>query len=345
MKHILLFAEDPGAFNYIAPILTSLGKKHRLSLVCDGIARTKATARGLPLISWDEKEAVTVFLARIQPDCILVGTAENKSTRGFALLKEAKVPTVGYIDANMNAAARFSGGTENPLANAPNFLFVPDNFLRTDFIQLGFNDKNIFVCGHPHFDFVQEWGKLNGNKLKPEGKKRILFVSEGSARTYEGSRSVQRDFFTSFHAGRTEAALEIFFQVIRPHRANFLLRFRPHPKDELDDFSHFIPFFDEVDKNPSSLDSILESELVIGTTSMVISEAAILGVPTICIIMSEEEKNWLPSIRGGATLTARSEEELVKCLEDKDKSKATNWNIKFGAQEAIGVALESILAR
>ena len=341
MRHLLFFAEDPGAFNYMFPLVQAGIPGFRISLVCEGIAREKALSHGLSLVPWDESEGASDFLQRLGINIIMVGTSENPHTRAFALIEQGNMPTVGFIDANMNSLSRFSGATLDPLAHAPEYLVVTDCFLQADFKKIGFSEDKIFVCGHPHFDFVKKFGEKK-KKHAPTEKRHLLFVSEGSARLYKESFLQGREYYSSDRLGRTEVALENVLAAIKPNREKYHLRFRLHPKDKREDFSEFISKVDEVDAISDSLVSIAESDVVVGTTSMVMTEAAILGVPTLCILMNAAEANWLPSIRGGLSLVARNPQELLAGLTAASPIKDISTVFSFGAADKIRAVLAKI---
>ena len=142
------------------------------------------------------------ILDDLAPNILLIGTSENPDSMGFKLVETArlkKIPTVGVIDAAMNAGYRFRGRSHSALAHAPDWLIVPDEWTKKLFIHLGYQAEKIAVCGNPHFDYVMDvaagLSKAGSpslrNLLLPgigKNQKAIVFVAEGAARA-EATRS------------------------------------------------------------------------------------------------------------------------------------------------------------
>jgi hypothetical protein len=315
---ILIFAEDPGAANYLSPLQLLLAeKKLSVHFLADGIAKEYFDRSSIKYSEINGMTAVEV-LHKVQPSLVLVGTAENPKTFSHELVtaaKKLKIKSAAVIDAMMNARNRFRGETTNELQYAPDFLFVPDEHTQREFVSLGVPSERIFISGHPHFDFVRlkKAGLLADQallrkKLFPEAhdKKVILFASEGAACLQKNGEAKDR---------RTETALEIFLESKRdlPQIYSVL---RLHPKDKEEYFSAYFPQLDQISSGGSPLEVLAASDIVIGLTSMLMTEAALLGKPTLSIVSCRAEQDWLPALRNGATMAASDAHEFRQKLHD-----------------------------
>lgn len=329
-----MFAEDPGAANFIAPLPDALRERGRRAVVlADGIARDYFRERRIPAQSPRTTGTVDQIIDALKPSLILTGTADNPETFGLALVHQARsagIASVGVVDAPMHAEYRFCGRTADALAYAPDWLLLPDEWTKEAFVALGFPANRTVVCGHPHYDYVLE----RGTQLAREGcaavRERVLpraaagrtvvvFVADGSARLERVSKAAVRQYSLDgrgLRVGRTELVLEEFLDAIPCAIPRPYLVLRPHPKDYPKDYSDYLDAFDYVDHESSPLDLVYSADLVVGATSASLAEAALLGRPTLSILPRAEEKEWLPSIRTGVTLYVTTRGELRAALAD-----------------------------
>ena len=66
---------------------------------------------------------------------------------------------------------------------------------------------------------------------------------------------------------------------------------RLHPKNNNEEFSDYYKEFDQISIKESAYEIIFFSDYVIGMTSMLMTEALIMGKPTFSILVKESEKN------------------------------------------------------
>jgi hypothetical protein len=86
---------------------------------------------------------------------------------------------------------------------------------------------------------------------------------------------------------------------------------RLHPKNTRDEFAAYLGEFDEVSAGGDPLALIHSADAVVGMTSMLLLEAALLGRPTLAIVPRAVERDWLPSIRAGVTRCATTRAEVA----------------------------------
>lgn len=324
MAKVLVFVEDPGAANYALPLLAPL----------DAILWTASPL--LPYLAARGVQPAQVLdgpIAELPPDVglLLVGTSENLQTAAHDLVRQAKergVPSVGMIDFPANAAARFRGVTDSPLAHAPDWLLVTDDGTARHYEDLGFPPNKIGRVGHPHFDTVlalrdkleQEGVAAVRRRLLPEvpeGQKLIVFLSEISGGLDPQQYRRSADYSLDGRGGRddrTGIVIEAFLDesailTPRPYR---LLRL--HPKNTRDEFGTLLDEFDGISQAGTPLEMVFACDLVCGMTTMLLYEAALLGRPTLAILPRAAEGAWLPTIAAGITPAAITRPALSRML-------------------------------
>ena len=332
--HVLMFVEDPGAANFIAPlpaVLAELG--WHVTVLAAGLAKNYLEDRHVDIQVVDSSMAAEQILSTINPRMLIAGTAENKDTFGLTLISAARasgIITIGIIDRVTNAHYRFRGWSDAPLTYAPDWLLVPDEWTKQAFIVLGFPETHTVVCGHPHYDYVMDMARRfkqvsRGDfrhRLLPgvkDGQKAVVFVTESSARVKRFSPPpVQEYTFTGREkkTGRTEIMLEEFLDAVQSINPQPYLILRLHPKDAPVDYSSYLDEFDQVDSGGSPLELLYAADLVVGMTSMLLLEAALMGRPTLSIVPRLIEKEWLPSIRMGVTPCVTTRKQLRSALAD-----------------------------
>lgn len=324
---ILIFVEDPGAAQCIVGLPQTLAERGLSSrIMAAGIARQWLMDRGVAFTAWTEHQAEAM------PDfgVMLVGTAENVRTPGLALIDEARRrgrPSVAVVDAAMNASWRFRGESDNPVCHAPDYVLVPDPETARVFTCLGLPSECILPCGHPHYDFVLQAGERLSQEGRQAVRRRIipgarehsklaLYVCEGAAGTEKGQTAYTVPSLRDGRfLGRTEAGLELFLEALSRIPSRPLAMVRPHPKDSPEAYSAFASELDSMAAVGDPLEAVFAADVVVGQTSMLLTEAALLGRPVISLPARPEEAAWLPPVRAGAATVATSVAEAASALE------------------------------
>jgi len=332
---ILIFAEDPGAAHYAAPLAAALAAQGWQAVVyAAGLAGKVLRQRHIPFVPVDGSMTPRSILAQVRPRCLLTGTSENPDSLGLHLIHEAQrygIRTAAFIDAGMNAAYRFRGRREEPLAHAPDWILVPDEWTKNEFIRAGASPDRTLVCGHPHYDYVLNLSRTWTAKEREQMRERLLpglqeqqpvvvFVSEGSERLSLLSAPPSPSEYTmqgrGKSTGRTEIIIEEFLAAVQtlPQRPCLVLRL--HPKDHADDFQAYGAEFDHIDQASPPLELVFCADLVVGMTSMLLLEAALLGRRTLAIVPRPAERDWLPTVRQGVTPCVTNRSDLAMTLAD-----------------------------
>lgn len=332
-RGILIFAEDPGALNLFAELPRALAVRGvEATFLATGHARAVLKAAGAPHVALRRGRTARSVLEEFQPALCLTGTSSDERTLGLRLVeacRERGIPTVGAVDASMNAGRRFAGPRpDEPLRFAPDELLVIDEPTARAFEALGYPRGRITVCGHPLFDRVLDAREAFIREGKPAVRRRALppalmtrtvvtFVSEGSSRVmrWEGKagESTWMRGWTGRN-GRTELAFETLEPAIRRTLPRAGILFRLHPKDVRSDFEAYAEKVAGFSAGGNPLEAMFASDLVVGTTSMLMAEAALLGVPVLCLVNQRTERAWLPVIGGDDACFASSAAGLDAAL-------------------------------
>lgn len=311
---VLMFAEDPGAFAYLEGVEAALRQ--------EGFDVVSAPPTS------DDADGV---IDRAQPAAVLVGTSENLDSFAFGLTERAKarrIPTFGAVDSAANAAFRFRGRSAEAFAHAPDHLLVPDAATRGAFVAHGFAPEAITVTGHPRLaEIARLRAHMNEEDRRaararhfPAAGKRpvIVFVSELS--TGLGDDPFRRtDAYTldgtSGSDARTEIVAEEMLRAARALPSDPWLVLRLHPKQDPDDIARLAAGFDQVSRGGPGLEAVAGADLVTGMTSVLLAEAAVLGLPVLAIVPDPAERAWLGDMAGSIACVASRpdlEEALAK---------------------------------
>lgn len=338
---ILMFAEDPGAANFLAPLDPMIRKAgwNGVTLAV-GLAADIFSRRGVSHLNpGNDNNRSGSLLAELKPRLVLAGTASNPDTLGLQLIAYAKnnsMTTVAAVDAAMNAELRFCGRTQNPLAYAPDWLLVPDTAVADIYVRLGMPAARVVACGNPHHDFVitrgNDWRKNDRRAARkrifpdaPESARIVVFVSEGSARVMRnvaGEPVAGNDRGPGASAGRSEIALQMLLDALGGSADKPYLVLRIHPKDRPADYAQFAGAIDLLNADGDPLETVCAADLAVGTTSMLVTESALVGRPVIAIVPEPAEDCWLPLIGLGVIPVARTARDVARLVGEKLQSGA-----------------------
>ncbi len=335
MADVLIFVEDPGPALYAAPIPKALSEKGWQSIIyAAGLARDALGQRNIPFVPADARSTAAGLIHEVKPKVLLTGTSENPDSLGLQLIlaaREAGIPTAAFIDAGVNAPFRFRGRQEQPLAYAPEWIIVPDEWAKNEYVRIGATPERTIVCGHPQYDHVlalsRTWTASNleafRRRLLPglaTGQKVVIFVSEGSERVPLLSPIPSVDEYSlkgrGGRTGRTEIVIEEFLMATETLFERPYLVLRLHPKDRPDDFLAYGADFDHMDHGSPPLELVFCADLVVGLTSMLLLEAVLLGKQTLSIVPRAAEREWLPTVRHGVTPCVMDRTGVARALQE-----------------------------
>jgi hypothetical protein len=326
----LLFARDPGAANYIAPVARHLDLRGwDVHLFAEANAKEVLARADVP--HQPRPSVAEPTLEELKPSVVVAGTDQQPASWAFELTAEANashIPTVGIVDAYMMADARFRGTTNDPLAHAPDHLIVPDAGTARAYSALGFPAEAIHVCGHPHYDEVRTRGESLADRDRQRLRERLLpeqpstrpvvtFLAEPSPS--EGPFRMRRSPAYSLEGwgdrdDRTAIVLETYLDGLSSLDSQPATVLRLHPKNDRMEFSRYEDHLQGISEDDPVLPLLHASDVVVGMTSTALVEAAILGCRTLSILPREEESAWCPAVRQGYTPCVTQPSQVQEAL-------------------------------
>ena len=333
-SNILMFVEDPGAANYLMGLPPHFTKQGLTThLVSAGNATGYLHERG---IAAEDFTSSLLYPSPRSPSdyrIALIGTSENPDSPGLQLIKQCRsigICSVGVVDAYANAAYRFRGRAQNALAYAPDWLIVPDSTTQDAFCSLGFPVDHILIGGHPHYDTIRaERDRLSQGerailrqKWFPDAAPErpvLVFAAEISTGFAPAEFRRAPDYTLQgwgLNHGRTEIVLEEFIDAVASLQPLPYLVLRLHPKNTQEEFARYNDAFDKFSQGGVPLEMIYAADAIVGMTSMLLLEAALLDRPTLSILPRVCEREWLPSIRAGLTPCATTRPETHNLMHD-----------------------------
>lgn len=322
----MLFAEDPGAWKFFLPLVNELKKtnQHRclfLSGKAAELARTqKISFKKLDLKNLNKQG----FFEKA-----IIGTSENKKSQGFKLIQwcqNNKIPSIGLVDSPINAKFRFRGISRNPLKFMPDKIVVPEERTKKEFIKLGYPKNRIAVILPKLLKqillFNQTTKRPKKKQIKvPRNHFVITFASEPNTGLNLKALIRSKKYFFKGHGNskkRTVIALQEIIETIKKIKNQVSIKIycilRLHPKEKKSSQKKYAKYFDFISQKQAPADIIKISNLIIGMTSMFLQEACFYQIPVISILISQQEKHWLPKITQKKIMYVSSKKKLEETL-------------------------------
>lgn len=301
---IVLYCEDPGAANF----MVGLPARLRRSGLAARLFATEAAAEFL-VRRGETAEALTPDVLE-GAGLLAVGTSENPDSPGLPLIAEARrrgIPSVGIVDSDVNARFRFRGRGDHPLAFAPDWLAVPDGTTAAAYRDLGFPAARLGLCGYPHFDRaavarrrLDEKGRaaVRAEMLPAAGTRPIVvFLAEQPFSLDPGTPvDAEPSAFPGDKRRRVEAVLDVVLGTTEGMASRPFIALRLHPKNSRGEFADFEQRLDLVSAGGDPLPLLYCADVVVGLTTTLLAEAAILGRPVLPVAARAEDKAWMPGL-------------------------------------------------
>lgn len=262
MAKVMFFANDPGGANAILPLIEPLRKEHDVYVFAKGLALKKTEKA---------EELQNDSLKSIMPDFLITGTSANDKTEKF-LWKEAKnlnIKSMAILDHWLNYGIRFSKYGLNEMSKfdkkcdfLPNFIIVMDEFAKQEMINDGVPEYIIYTFGNPHFENIINLSKNVKNvrfKFARDDEFLITFASE--------------PYTEDYGKGKEKIVLEDLIEFTQDKKVKIVIKL--HPKEDISKYTEYKNVI--LDKNTSSIDIIMASDLIVSMTSMFLIEAMILN--------------------------------------------------------------------
>mgnify|MGYP000172617298 CR=1 FL=1 len=327
---ILLYADDPGGVNYLAPLADALLAERISCQFQVAPELTNYTAdRYIKCVVRDGNLNAADILANVE--LVIVGTSENPDCFAHNLVAAARtinIPSLGVVDMKVNADRRFRGRGVDPLKHVPDWLAVSDDSTADAYIAIGFPSNRLLVCGHPHYDEVRErrnqfqarnpaLQRQAAFPMAPANRPIWLFLAEGID-LLNPSVSFRDSDYTLFGRGGSDFRSVIVLEEILDAAAQLNPRpwvaLRLHPKNREEDFASLAPELGMISRKGDPLPLVWAADLVLGMTTMLLVETYLLGRPHLSILPRSSERNWLSTLEQGLTKTVCSRGDLLEIL-------------------------------
>lgn len=362
---LLVFVEDPGAVNYVVPVLPLLERSDwTLKMVASGPALSYLADQDIIADALEPDCDLVQFLECVRPGLLLVGTSENQNSPALSLVVAARrlgIISIGVIDGPANAEYRFKGRGQLPLEFAPDWLLLPDDWTARQYESLGYSRHRMAVCGHPFYDAVREQGakilsEERGSIRRrllpdaPRDQRTVVFLTERS----DGLdiSSLRRSSAYTLHGRggtdhRTKIVIEEFLDAANALEHRPYLVLRVHPKDDTGEYSDYFDEFDWISDGGQPLPLVCAVDLVVGMSTSLLVEAAILGTNTLSILPHDGERDWIATVRNGITPCATERAALRRLLPEvlenpRHQNEEIDRIIPLGARQRVVDALSRL---
>ncbi|WP_028535924.1 hypothetical protein [Paludibacterium yongneupense] len=355
---ILLYADDPGAANYLSPLPAALQAQGLQSeFWIDPALGSYCADRGIVArIRGSNESAEDMLVGKM---AAVLGSSEDADCFGHrltSLARRRQIPTLGVVDMCVNAENRFRGGSRDALKHVPDWLVLPDVYCRDAFFKLGFPSDRMLVYGHPHYDHIRarkrgfdEQGRAALRREHfpdaPSGRQIWMFLAEGVDRL-DPACSYRSEAYTLHGRGDTDFRAAIVLEEVIDVAAGMTPRpwivLRPHPKSDLSDFDVCAAGIDEFRTGGDPLPLLCASDRVIGMTTMLLLEAYLLGCPALSVLPRECEREWLATLKSGLTPVAQTREQLGDLL--SGSSASHSWR-EYSELDVLPVGAAGRIAR
>ena len=320
---IAVHLEDPGAANFALPVLNAVqADGFEFDLFAEGACLGQVRQAGLIFAG------VGANMPDLgSPAALVVGTSENPTSTAHRLVataRKAGILTIGLIDCRPNADRRFRGVAQDPLTHAPDWLLVPDEATRDAYQELGFASDRIAVVGHPHYDAVasattdlEAVGRRAMRRRHfpsaPDDHLVVVFLAERSDGLDPADFHRSDDYsLTGWRDDdrRTHVVLQEVLDAFRRLDDPLHTVLRLHPKNAAAEFAAYGDRIGQMSRAEPALEMVYGADLVVGMSTMLLAEAALVGTPAVSVLPRAGERRWLPPVVG-AQLPCVWERDLI----------------------------------
>lgn len=301
--NVLVYAHEVGSANAIAPVIRGLKDDASISVevFASGKAHQKFRESTIDHKHFDlsslgdlDSDARTM-LHKFSPHVLLLGAAGDGFARSLVKAGiEIGVPSVTLLDMWSNYSERFTD-LETGEVNLPTRIAVMDKLAHDESVNEGIPKDRLAITGQPHLEYLascrfdqslvdraailrKSW--LIGSEA-PKATKIVLFASEAFAKDFGPG--------TPQYRGYTEhEALEGVASAVKALCGNhsdciMSIVVKLHPEEDIKTFRVGPSAWEvgiSITANAPAWESVMAADIVVGMSSMLLMEAAILGRPT-----------------------------------------------------------------
>lgn len=303
------FVEDPGSANFFVGLSDALADGGvGFDLTAADPALAYLGARGVHPRPWAGDAEIASALCG--SDLVLVGTSENRESPAFALIDAARrhgVPSVAIVDAPSSIAERFRMSEDGAGGCRPDYVVSAQNEACETIEALGIATRDVCLVRHPYLDALEKVGAELATEDRDElrtglfgdaaaGKRIVVFLCEIS------DGLVSSDFLRSpdytLQGGgdsdkRTHIVLDEVLDALQPDREDVFLVLRLHPKDTAKEYEAYAGRADWISQAEDPLRVVGLADAVVGMTTNLLTEAAVLGTPVLSVVPRPMERDWV----------------------------------------------------
>lgn len=290
-RSVLGVMADLGGAEAVVPVLTALRDRgDRVTVLAAEPGGTRARGAGFPVRAIDRalsRERADRLLTGARPRAVITGTSWGPDRPELAVLRaaaERDIPSVAVLDFWSNYRRRFEGATG--VLVLPDLIAVMDEAARRGIAAAGVPNGGAVVTGQPHFDDLLRPNPAGGAGGPPARRERlglasdamvVLFVSQPLTSLYGPSLGFsESDVLELVRDGLARAVL--------PAGRTPVLAVRPHPRDSLaPEALRVAPVAAIAASRGAAIDWVRAADLVVGISSAVLVQAALLGVRALSI--------------------------------------------------------------
>ncbi|WP_348657798.1 hypothetical protein [uncultured Thalassospira sp.] len=307
-KNTLFYFDDPGVANFAGPefIMSPVSQKVFPATFCgpQHVCRYLWNTKGLDCIRVTEQTDFSSLLSRFSR--LVLGTGENVAgvlPKIFESALKLGLEMVALVDAPTSLRERFGCFGRDVIPNLSSVLY--SDFSCTDhLLSFGFSEEQLQLVRNPQLDYVENFVQrrrqirgLSGSPIRKLPHKKILFVSEISDGLDPSDFKKNPAYTLTGHCEqttlRTLVVLEEVILALKRIEQRYSLVVRLHPKDKAENYSSVESEVDYFSVKEHPLEAISDADFVLGMTSSLLSEAAVLQKPVLSVVPRSIEANWL----------------------------------------------------
>jgi hypothetical protein len=274
MAHLLFAAHFPGPANMLKPVMPLARRSgHRLTTVACGAAAEIWRRAGEDVCDVDERP-----FEALAPDLLITGTGFDNFDRDlWRVAAGCNVGSLAVIDAWTNLNQRFVNDDGSEIQ--PDAICAIDRSMSDQIADEGWCGARIHITGQPHFQSVVERLKEKRKAYRPSSVPLLVFFSE----------PVNTDFVSDTDRGFDQFSVAGSLLTALAGFAPLSLVVQPHPRENRDDWQAWIggrtlPQGIDIRIGEDTTETLLTTcDGAIGMTTMVLFEAALLGVPVLSL--------------------------------------------------------------
>ena len=299
---IVFVCNFPGPSNALYPVIKKLSVDNNVIV----FGRSKFFQVNLDrILFYDVKNFLSRRYVRkifdyLKPDLIVTGTTDiyDSETGYFELMfveaaKLMKIKVVSYIDHWVSRVSRFYDSQKKKYIS-PDVICVNDQVAKNSFIAEGYDPNNIFITGNPAWDSLKEKKYYLLKEKKHIAHKYAMKNIDCKVITFISSPFIEDGMsdlgYSEYQV--LKLLLDVLIAIFGPH--GFILCILIHPRESELKYADFFEAYNIKVKFyklgfDQKHDFFAFSDYVLGMTSMLLVEFALLGAKTASIQLQSQK--------------------------------------------------------